>query len=119
MAEVTRQDGTSVTSLAEFSTHLLNQQLIHQLWITLTFGSFHYLADKESNHGLLPGAVLLKLLGIRGNNVVNNLLQRGSVRRLLRSPFFLIDLREIFPALEAQIVKILEHLAGDRTAVHQ
>jgi|HubBroStandDraft_4_1064222.scaffolds.fasta_scaffold334092_1 hypothetical protein len=73
MAEVTTRDGTSVT-WRPHSIQLLNQQLIHDLRISLSFGRLHHLPDKESDHGLLAGPVLFKLLGVRGENFVDNLL---------------------------------------------
>ncbi len=57
------------TMLAEF----LRYQLIHQLRISLAFRYLHHLTDKERGYGLLARAVLLHLLGIRGDDLIENL----------------------------------------------
>ena len=90
IAEVMPADGTSVT-LLRGSSQLLSQQLIHHLRIGLTFGGFHHLADKESDHGLFAGAILFELFGIRGDDFVDDFFQCGGVGGLLRASFFFVD----------------------------
>jgi hypothetical protein len=45
---------------------LLRQQFIDNLRAGLAFGGFHDLADEETEHGFLAGAVLLELFGVGG-----------------------------------------------------
>src|SRR2546428_364765 len=58
------------------SFELLGEQLVHQLRVGLALRGLHDLADKETHDCFLPRAVLLELLGISGDDFVDDLLQR-------------------------------------------
>src|ERR1700722_11733023 len=95
----------------EPSPQLLREQHIDDLRAGLAFGCLHDLPHEEAQHGFLSPTILLQLLGIGDENFVDDLLERRRVGGLPRAAFFFIDSRKIFAALEAQIVKILEHFS--------
>ena len=61
---------------------------------------------------------MLELLGIRRYYFVDDLVDCSGVRDLLRLLFF-VNGREVLATLKCEVVKILQHLAGNRAHLHQ
>src|SRR5438445_1262287 len=94
------------------SAQSLLQQFIDDRRVR-AFRLLHRLTDEEADHRGLARAILLDLLGIRGDDRVDDLLDRSCVGGLPRTSLFLVNHWEVLPPFETEVVKILEHLAAD------
>src|SRR3954468_2955357 len=100
-------------------TQLLLEELVDESGIRRAFGFLHHLADEKGDHSRLAAAILFELFGICGPDSVDYLLECAGVGGLLRTSFFFVDDREIFAALEGEIVEVFEHFAADGSGFHQ
>jgi hypothetical protein len=62
----TSQKRRTRVSVPHKLVQLLRQQFVDDLRAGLAFGGLHDLADEETQHGFLAGAVLLELFGVGG-----------------------------------------------------